>query len=152
MPPAASSDPSTMILSAPRTVVSRCAMTIVVRRLPATSWSSACCTSRSFSVSRAEVASSRMRMGGLRSAARAIATRCFCPPLNLLFLPPTMVSYPSGKEQMKSCADAARAAASTSAAETDSGLAPGRPTAMFTRRLASNKSGSCDTTPMAARS
>jgi hypothetical protein len=35
MPPAASFEPSTMILSAPRTVVSLCAITRVVRRLPA---------------------------------------------------------------------------------------------------------------------
>jgi len=50
-------------------------------------------------------------MGGFRSAARAMATRCFCPPLSLLFRPPTMVSYPSGKPAMNSCAEASRAAA-----------------------------------------
>mmetsp|Transcript_19450 Transcript_19450/g.48635 ORF Transcript_19450/g.48635 Transcript_19450/m.48635 type:complete len:134 (-) Transcript_19450:1983-2384(-) len=96
MPPAASLDPSTMILSAPRTVVRRCAMTSVVRRLPATSSSSARCTRRSFSVSRAEVASSRIKIGGLRNAARAMATRCFCPPLSVIPFSPISVASPCG--------------------------------------------------------
>mmetsp|Transcript_7986 Transcript_7986/g.22102 ORF Transcript_7986/g.22102 Transcript_7986/m.22102 type:complete len:298 (+) Transcript_7986:3151-4044(+) len=151
-PPAASFEPRTTILSAPRTVVSLCAMTMVVLLpwAPATRSSSAACTRRSFSVSSAEVASSRMRIGGLRSAALAIATRCFCPPESLLFLPPTTVSYPSGNVAMKSCAEAARAADSISAIGTSVAcLTPARPTAMFMPMLALKRSGSCDTTPMA---
>lgn len=40
------------------------------------------------------VASSRSRMGGFFSSVRAIATRCFSPPLNLTPRSPTVVSYP----------------------------------------------------------
>mmetsp|Transcript_5390 Transcript_5390/g.22810 ORF Transcript_5390/g.22810 Transcript_5390/m.22810 type:complete len:312 (-) Transcript_5390:1584-2519(-) len=152
MPPAASTDPSTTILSAPRTVVSRCAMTIVVLFAPATSASSASCTKRSFSVSSAEVASSRIKIAGFLNAALAMAIRCFCPPESLEFLPPTTVSYPSGKEAMKSCAMPARAAATTSPRGTDAASFPAAPAAMFARIVSWNRSGSCDTTPIAARS
>ena len=48
----------------------------------------------SFSESRAEVASSRSRILGLRNSALAMAMRCFCPPLNWLPHSPTFVSYP----------------------------------------------------------
>ena len=64
--------------SASRTVVSRCAITSVVR--PRIRFASAPCTSRSDSASRAEVASSRIRIGGSLRMARAIAIRCFWPP------------------------------------------------------------------------
>ena len=47
----------------------------------------------SLSVSRAEVASSRSRIFGFLTSARAIATRCFWPPLNWVPLSPTFVSY-----------------------------------------------------------
>src|SRR5881396_2853087 len=63
----------TRIRSACCTVASRCAMTNVVRR--AIRRSIASCTSRSDSMSSALVASSRIRMGGSRSSARAIAIR-----------------------------------------------------------------------------
>ena len=43
--------------------------------------SGACCTF-SLSVSRAEVASSNNSIFGSLTRARAIATRCFCPPDN----------------------------------------------------------------------
>ena len=152
MPPAASADPRTTILSEPCTVVSRCAMTIVVRGAPATSASSASCTKRSFSVSSALVASSRIRIAGLRNAARAMAIRCFCPPESLEFLPPTTVSYPSGKDAMKSCAMPARAAATTSPSGTAFASFPAAPAAMFARIVSWNSRGSCDTTPIAARS
>ena len=72
---------STTILSARRMVESRCAITITVRcsiRL-----ASALCTSISDSVSRCEVASSRIRMGAFFSSARAMAMRCRWPPLRL---------------------------------------------------------------------
>mmetsp|Transcript_7479 Transcript_7479/g.28111 ORF Transcript_7479/g.28111 Transcript_7479/m.28111 type:complete len:89 (+) Transcript_7479:146-412(+) len=65
------------ILSAFRIVDKRCAMTMVVRFELLTKESRASCTRRSFSVSSALVASSKIRIGGFRSAARAIATRCF---------------------------------------------------------------------------
>ena len=109
MPPAASADPRTTILSEPRTVVSRCAMTIVVRGAPATSASSASCTKRSFSVSSALVASSRIRIAGLRNAARAMAIRCFCPPESLEFLPPTTVrTVGEGRDRRAPCRRARR--------------------------------------------
>mmetsp|Transcript_11233 Transcript_11233/g.19798 ORF Transcript_11233/g.19798 Transcript_11233/m.19798 type:complete len:82 (-) Transcript_11233:1856-2101(-) len=68
-------------------------------------------------LSRALVASSRMRILGSRSMARAIAIRCFCPPLMVLPASPTKVSKPSGCSMMKSYALAALAAASISASE-----------------------------------
>jgi len=53
------------------------------------------CTEQTFSlsVSRAEVASSSRRILGFLTSARAIATRCFWPPLNCVPLSPTFVSY-----------------------------------------------------------
>mmetsp|Transcript_42974 Transcript_42974/g.112904 ORF Transcript_42974/g.112904 Transcript_42974/m.112904 type:complete len:82 (-) Transcript_42974:1525-1770(-) len=46
-------------------------------------WSSARCTAASAFESRAEVASSSRQIVGFRMMARAIARRCFCPPLSL---------------------------------------------------------------------
>src|SRR4051794_35135712 len=81
-------------------VDSRCAMVIVVRPReksisfslcvhrdmpgpsPLAALSSASCTSFSLSESNALVASSSSSSCGLRSIARAIAMRCFCPPDN----------------------------------------------------------------------
>ena len=56
-------------------------MAIVVR--PSMSRFSAAWMSRSLTVSRALVASSRSRMRGSLSRTRAIATRCFSPPESL---------------------------------------------------------------------
>mmetsp|Transcript_10377 Transcript_10377/g.17838 ORF Transcript_10377/g.17838 Transcript_10377/m.17838 type:complete len:83 (-) Transcript_10377:826-1074(-) len=70
----------TTILVALRTVVRRWAMTMVERFLLASRSSSAACTMRSLSLSSADVASSSSRMEGSFTMARAIATRCFCPP------------------------------------------------------------------------
>mmetsp|Transcript_13712 Transcript_13712/g.24472 ORF Transcript_13712/g.24472 Transcript_13712/m.24472 type:complete len:82 (+) Transcript_13712:2276-2521(+) len=67
---------------------------------------------RSDTLSRALVASSRIRILGSRSIARAIAIRCFCPPLMVLPASPTKVSKPSGCSMIKSYAFAAFAAAS----------------------------------------
>mmetsp|Transcript_10375 Transcript_10375/g.17828 ORF Transcript_10375/g.17828 Transcript_10375/m.17828 type:complete len:111 (-) Transcript_10375:826-1158(-) len=71
---------NTTILSAFRIVDSRWAITIVVLLLLASRSSSAACTMRSLSLSSADVASSSSRMEGSFTMARAIATRCFCPP------------------------------------------------------------------------
>src|SRR5258707_567531 len=57
---------------------SRCAITTTVR--PAIRLCSADWTSDSDSLSKAEVASSRIRIGAFFSNARAIAIRCFSPP------------------------------------------------------------------------
>mmetsp|Transcript_25318 Transcript_25318/g.55351 ORF Transcript_25318/g.55351 Transcript_25318/m.55351 type:complete len:105 (+) Transcript_25318:1049-1363(+) len=88
---------TTAILSELRIVVRRWAMVMVVRPRPVSFFcslmisSSAACTMRSLSLSSALVASSRSRTAGLRTSARAIATRCFCPPESLLPPWPTCV-------------------------------------------------------------
>ena len=55
--------------------------------------SSAAWTSNSQAASRAEVASSSSRILGLQTRARAIAIRCFCPPLSCEPRSPARVSY-----------------------------------------------------------
>mmetsp|Transcript_7462 Transcript_7462/g.16364 ORF Transcript_7462/g.16364 Transcript_7462/m.16364 type:complete len:99 (+) Transcript_7462:2383-2679(+) len=83
-------------------------MVTVVRRCCCISWSMAACTTRSLAVSSADVASSRSSTEGSRTMARAMATRCFCPPDSLPPRSPTSVSYPSGRlSMMKLCALAA---------------------------------------------
>mmetsp|Transcript_18150 Transcript_18150/g.54817 ORF Transcript_18150/g.54817 Transcript_18150/m.54817 type:complete len:84 (+) Transcript_18150:328-579(+) len=71
----------TQITSAFAMVESRCAMARVVRLDCCRSLSRASWTMRSLSVSRALVASSRSSTAGSRTMARAMATRCFWPPL-----------------------------------------------------------------------
>ncbi len=73
-------------------VDSRCAITIVVR--PCISSSSAAWISRSDSVSSAEVASSRIRIGASFRIARAIAIRWRWPPESRIPRSPTTVSKP----------------------------------------------------------
>ena len=104
---------TTAILSAARTVLSRCATTTVVR--PSIRPSSALCTTRSDSASSAEVASSSSRILGSLMMARAMAMRCFWPPLICVPRSPHRVSYPSGRAAMKLWALALLAAATTSA-------------------------------------
>lgn len=65
-------------------------------------------------VSSAEVASSRSRILGSEMSARAMATRCLCPPERSAPRSPTTVSYPSGCATINSCAQALVAAATTS--------------------------------------
>lgn len=52
----------------------------IVVLLPRSMLPRAWLTRVSDSASKAEVASSRMRMSGFLSRARAMAIRCFCPP------------------------------------------------------------------------
>ncbi|KFM27091.1 hypothetical protein F751_1264 [Auxenochlorella protothecoides] len=66
-----------------------CATTMVVRL--AMRRSSASCTTASLSASRAEVASSRSSTLGSLITARAMAMRCFCPPLSWMPPSPTRV-------------------------------------------------------------
>mmetsp|Transcript_25616 Transcript_25616/g.39318 ORF Transcript_25616/g.39318 Transcript_25616/m.39318 type:complete len:118 (+) Transcript_25616:243-596(+) len=102
--------------SAPWIVLRRWAITIVVR-LPPLSFIKAsrlACTIFSLSLSKADVASSRIRIFGSLTSARAIAILCFCPPLTLPPPRPTLVSNPSARLVMKSNAFAFLAAASTS--------------------------------------
>jgi len=76
--------------------------------------------------SSAEVASSKIRILGSFSSARAIATLCFSPPESFKPRSPTIASYLSGRLSIKSwiCADWA-------AAITSSRLASGLPYAML---------------------
>mmetsp|Transcript_27098 Transcript_27098/g.51606 ORF Transcript_27098/g.51606 Transcript_27098/m.51606 type:complete len:157 (-) Transcript_27098:913-1383(-) len=98
------------------------------------------CTLASESESSAEVASSKTSIRGCLMRARAIATRCCCPPLSRPS--PTGVSYFAGKESMNSCALARSAASSISSSE-DSGL----PYAMLVATSQGNSLGSWLTTP-----
>lgn len=82
----------TTIKSAFLIVDSLCATTMVL--LFTIAPSSAHCTNFSDSASRALVASSSSKIFGSFTSARAIATRCFCPPDNWIPLSPTTVSYP----------------------------------------------------------
>mmetsp|Transcript_87015 Transcript_87015/g.170276 ORF Transcript_87015/g.170276 Transcript_87015/m.170276 type:complete len:85 (-) Transcript_87015:100-354(-) len=83
---------------------------------------SASCIEFSVIVSRALVASSSSTIGGFFSKHRAIATRCFSPPLSFSPLSPTTVFHCSGKDSTNFLICAASAAASTS-----SNVAPIRP-------------------------
>mmetsp|Transcript_99468 Transcript_99468/g.181432 ORF Transcript_99468/g.181432 Transcript_99468/m.181432 type:complete len:80 (-) Transcript_99468:151-390(-) len=69
-----------MIWSQSLTVDNLCAIINTLLPLSATNRSSAVCTIPSLSASRALVASSRIRMRGFTSMARATASRCFWPP------------------------------------------------------------------------
>mmetsp|Transcript_22513 Transcript_22513/g.67028 ORF Transcript_22513/g.67028 Transcript_22513/m.67028 type:complete len:190 (+) Transcript_22513:970-1539(+) len=129
----------TTIWSAFCTVLRRCAMTTTVR--PSTKRCTACCTSRSLTLSSALVASSRMITGESLSSARASATRCRCPPDSSAPRSPTTVSYPLGSLTMNSCALAASAAARTSSAP----AWPHRPYAMLSAIVPLNSTGSWPT-------
>ena len=76
--------------SACRIVDSRCAITKDVR--PRRSSASASWTSASVSESRWDVASSRIRIAGSFSSARAMTSRCFSPPENRWPRSPTSVA------------------------------------------------------------
>ena len=114
----------------------RWATTMVVRFLLCMRLSKASCTTASLSESNADVASSNNNMAGSFKMARAIEIRCFCPPESCTPRSPTSVSYPLGKDKMKSCALAALAAAMT-----DSREAEGRPYAMFSAILPTKRIG-----------
>ena len=84
-------------------------MTSVVRPFDefarATAW-----IARSVSVSSAEVASSRIRIGGFFRNMRAMARRCFWPPDSLTPRSPITVSSPAGRPAITSSSRARRAA------------------------------------------
>ena len=60
-------------------------------------FSIACWTIASDLLSRADVASSKIKIGALRKKALAMAILCFCPPDNWAPRSPISVSKPSGK-------------------------------------------------------
>mmetsp|Transcript_73984 Transcript_73984/g.173690 ORF Transcript_73984/g.173690 Transcript_73984/m.173690 type:complete len:97 (-) Transcript_73984:1525-1815(-) len=72
---------TTAMMSALRMVLRRWATTTQVR--PTIRRSRASCTSFSLSASNELVASSRSKILGSLSKARAMAIRCFCPPLSM---------------------------------------------------------------------
>mmetsp|Transcript_8991 Transcript_8991/g.15376 ORF Transcript_8991/g.15376 Transcript_8991/m.15376 type:complete len:84 (-) Transcript_8991:1639-1890(-) len=80
------------ILSALRMVLRRCAIMMVVCSLRLCRASMDSCTTRSLVASRAEVASSSSSTEGFLISARAMAMRCFCPPLIAAPFEPTSVS------------------------------------------------------------
>mmetsp|Transcript_7017 Transcript_7017/g.10521 ORF Transcript_7017/g.10521 Transcript_7017/m.10521 type:complete len:134 (-) Transcript_7017:666-1067(-) len=132
----------TAMLSAFSMVLSLWAMTRVVKRPPRCRSSKAACTSFSFSLSSAEVASSSRRILGLFRIARAIASRCFCPPESSELFSPTSVSHPRGNPLTKSSARAAPAAASSSASPTG---APPAPYTTFSLMVPAKSTGSWPT-------
>mmetsp|Transcript_2689 Transcript_2689/g.3097 ORF Transcript_2689/g.3097 Transcript_2689/m.3097 type:complete len:112 (-) Transcript_2689:1642-1977(-) len=110
---------------------------IVVRVFAFIRLSRAACTMRSLSLSSADVASSSIKMVGSLITARAIAIRCFCPPLSWMPLSPTCVSYFSGNPSTNMWAFAALAAAITSWS-----VAPDFPCRMLSMIDAANRTGS----------
>mmetsp|Transcript_32259 Transcript_32259/g.73723 ORF Transcript_32259/g.73723 Transcript_32259/m.73723 type:complete len:175 (-) Transcript_32259:964-1488(-) len=134
---------TTQMRSALRMVERRCAMTMVVRLVFRMSSSSACCTTFSLVVSSALVASSSSRIEGFLIMARAIATRCFCPPESCPPFCPTSVSNPPGNSMMNEKALAILAASSTSSL-----VAPTFPFAMLSAMVPAKSTGSCPTSPI----
>ena len=98
----------TIILSAFKTVLRRWAITSEV--LPLVNKSSAFWTYFSDSESKAEVASSRSKIGAFFKIALAIAILCFCPPDNLTPLSPIIWLNLFGNFSINSNAFAALAA------------------------------------------
>ena len=98
----------TTIRSQSITVLNRCAMISVVR--PARSASTAAAIRASLSASIWLVASSITRIAGSRRIARAMHSRCRCPPDSPLPPSPSFVSYPSRSSRMNPSAWAASAA------------------------------------------
>mmetsp|Transcript_105217 Transcript_105217/g.224771 ORF Transcript_105217/g.224771 Transcript_105217/m.224771 type:complete len:144 (+) Transcript_105217:112-543(+) len=76
---------------------------------------SAASTKRSERRSKAEVASSKTSILGWRASARAMQTRCFCPPLSAWPRSPAGVSRPAGSSATNSSTRAVRRACCTAA-------------------------------------
>ena len=91
-----------------------------------------------------DVASSRIRIRGSASTARAMAMRWRCPPDSENPCSPMTVSYPSGSASMNSSAPASRAARSTC-----SSGASGSANAMFSRTESEKRNVSSKTMPTA---
>mmetsp|Transcript_96571 Transcript_96571/g.282277 ORF Transcript_96571/g.282277 Transcript_96571/m.282277 type:complete len:127 (+) Transcript_96571:169-549(+) len=120
-----------MICSAERSVDKRCAIMIVVQVCCAAAARSSVRTSPSVLESSEAVPSSINKIGGLLSSARAMATRCFSPPLSLSPRSPTTVSRPLGSPAATESRAAPRMALCTSSAE-----AAGSPYSTFSYRVA----------------
>ena len=133
---------STMSISAPMTVVTRCEMMSLVtpdRFSPRRARIFA-----SVSLSTAERESSKTSTGVLRMRVRAMETRCFCPPERVTPRSPTSVAYPSGKAWICSSTQA-RCAARRTASSPASGAAM----AIFSPIVREKRKPSCNTKPTA---
>ena len=93
------------------------------------------------------VASSRIRIGALETAARAMFNSWRCPWLKFAPSPSSIVSYPSGRRMIKECADAVFAASTTS-----SSVASSRPYRIFSRTVPVKRCVSCRTIAIFSRS
>mmetsp|Transcript_28876 Transcript_28876/g.63596 ORF Transcript_28876/g.63596 Transcript_28876/m.63596 type:complete len:97 (-) Transcript_28876:1443-1733(-) len=95
---------------------------------------------RSLSLSSAAVASSRTKILGWLIMARAMATRCRCPPLSSIPPLPISVSYCRFNDMIVSWMFASLAAFCTS-----SSVAPGLPMRMLSLTVPANSTGICPT-------
>ena len=111
----------TTIWSAYRMIGSVCAIMTTVLWLPS-SCCIACFTLSSFSISRADVASSSRTIGESRRIARAMDNRCLSPPESRQPFSPISVSYPFASLEINSVHPALSHAASIYASVAD-GLA-----------------------------
>ena len=109
-------------------------------------FSNAFCTNFSLSVSKAEVASSNIIIGGFFSTARAILKRCFCPPESFPPISPILVSNFSGKSFINSYALAIFVASSIC-----SFVADGSPKRTLLAIESLKRIESWETTPMRSR-
>lgn len=113
------------------------------------------CTARSDRKSRAEVASSKISIRGFRANARAMQTRCFCPPLSAWPLSPASVSIPSGRKSANSLTCAMVAASLTASWFSSDSSCWGpelfKPYSTFCRMLMANNVGSWLMTPSCDR-
>mmetsp|Transcript_13258 Transcript_13258/g.32190 ORF Transcript_13258/g.32190 Transcript_13258/m.32190 type:complete len:225 (+) Transcript_13258:565-1239(+) len=127
-----------------RTVLNLCATKMAVR--PSATSSSDCKMPRSVAVSSADVASSASNRRGDRRKARAIATRCFSPPLSFTPRSPTIVIKPSGIS-----ASVRSSLASAADFITSSTVASTRPYRRLWSKESLNSTVSCGTMAMLAR-
>mmetsp|Transcript_25540 Transcript_25540/g.59857 ORF Transcript_25540/g.59857 Transcript_25540/m.59857 type:complete len:105 (-) Transcript_25540:262-576(-) len=96
------------------------------------------------SASKALVASSRSRIFGFLTRARAIAILCFCPPLNCTPRSPTSVSYCKGIFRIKSSQFESFATLSISSCDGSLSV-PSKPNIMLRLMDRANRVGSCCT-------
>mmetsp|Transcript_12331 Transcript_12331/g.36634 ORF Transcript_12331/g.36634 Transcript_12331/m.36634 type:complete len:146 (+) Transcript_12331:237-674(+) len=117
---------------------------------PTRAFSSACCTTRSLSLSSALVASSSRSTGGSRTSARQMATRCFCPPDRRLPRGPTCVSQPLWLSMLSRNSKCDRVLQSSNHASVT--VSPSsRPYMTFSFTVVLNKIGSWPTKPTCLR-